>query len=216
MQRDGTVFATNKIILTCSSVLALTLGAATSAQAALIITPFNPGDTTSLNGGNPVNFGPSWDPNGFTAQLTGGIPFAFFNLTGNGGNGVAIDPACTVFCPALQQFHPGDSIDGSLTFNSTGSFKTSIGFDGFFEAAPDGNYYFGLNDVPFAQEDPFGWAEITLNNGDVTLDRFAFEDTTNAAVIPREVPEPATLALFSVGAAAVMAGRRRRRRAQAA
>jgi hypothetical protein len=213
MQRE-TVFGTNKVILTCSSVLALTLGtgALTPAHANLILTPFSSGATTTLNSGDPVNFGPWWDPNGFTAQLSFDFPSSFFNLTGNDGTGVAVLPGCTFECPPLQQFHPGDSIDGTLTFGPTGAFKTSL----FEELGPNGNYYFGLNDVhlPPIDTDPFGWVEITLNNGDVTLDQFAFEDTTNPAKIP--VPEPTTLALFSVGAAAVMAGRRRRRRAQAA
>jgi PEP-CTERM motif len=221
MERNATVFGTNRVILTCSSVLALTLGTGAPAHANLIITPFNnPGDTTTLNSGTPVNFGPYWNPNGFTAQMSFGFPFTFFTLTGNGGNTVAIDPSCTGSCPALQVFHPGDSIDSSLTFGPTGSFKTGVfDFDegGFVPTAPDGDYYFGLSDIylPAVLEDPFGWIEITLNNGDVTLDRFAFEDTTNPALIPQDVPEPATLALFAVGAAAVMAGRRRRR-AQAA
>ena len=42
-------------------------------------------------------------------------------------------------------------------------------------SSPNGNYYFGLDDIG-STPDPFGWAEITLNDGAVTLDQFAFED----------------------------------------
>lgn len=217
MQGNNAVSGTGKVAVGCSGVLGLTLGLAwiVPAHAALITTPFSSADTTNYRNGNAVTFGPSWDSSGFTAQRSTTL-FDFLNLTGNGGNSVAVTtPGCTMFC-TLQTFAPGDSVDSTDNFTASGSFKVNG-----VSTAPDGDYFFGLRDahLPPTNADSYGWLEISIENGDVTLDQFAFQDIANAAaVIPSAaaVPEPLTMSLFAVGGAAVLAARRRKRADKAA
>ena len=213
--RQITNLLTDKKFVTGSSALALALGmGASPACAALITTPVY---ETLNNDGTPITFGPTWDPTGFYANLSYGSDTQNFNLTGNGGNGVADEASYTGPCPGidgckLQTYSPGQMVDGTANFQSTG-YKTTGVFPPLGEADYDtGNYYFGLDDL--ATPDPFGWAEITLNDSAVTLDQFAFEDN-NIDPAPIPVPEPTPLSLFVVGAAAVLALRRKKAKAQA-
>lgn len=213
-----------KVALACSSFLGLSLGmgAVTPAHADLIITQFDPSATTTYYSGAPVAFGPSWDPAGFTAfRTTPFTVFDIFNLSASPGNGVA-DVGCPLIC-TLQTFAPGSSVDGSANFGSGGQFPIKTYNGTGFTYAPDGDYYFGLSDGSVPAADPYGWLEITLDNNSVILDRFAFQDNAvSPAVVPTDpteptdVPEPATLSLFAIGGAAVLAARRRRKRMQAA
>ena len=198
---------TDKKFLTGSSALAFALGMGTvPAHATLVTTPFTDAQTTALDAGGTVKFGPTGDTMGFSAFNSSDPEEAFFNLSGAGSNKVALDPT-TCSGPdgcKLRTYNPGEQVDGTADFQSTGEYKTN----GVEIGPQNGNYYFGLDDA--GAPDPFGWAEITLNNGVVKLDQFAFEDNTDPAPIP--VPEPATLSLFAAGAAAVLAQRRRKRK----
>ena len=203
----------DKKFLTGSSALALALGMGTApAHAVLIKTQFTASQTQDLNNGETVFFGPFWDPNGFSADLSEvevppteispGFTETNFNLNGLESNTVAVVNGCSEppgsSCK-LRTYDPGTQVDGLANFQAAGDFPTF---------KPDGNYYFGLNDQ--GPPDPFGWMEITLTGGDVTLDQFAFEGSGGPALIP--APEPATLSLFAIGGAAVLAYRRRKRK----
>jgi hypothetical protein len=195
--------------------LALAVGmGATPAQASLITTSFTAGQQSTLDSGGTINFGPSGATSAFSASYGFSGPFDLFNITGAGNSEVATTPACSTNCK-LATFNPGDQVDGSDSFISSADFKTNG-----VSPPADGNYYFGLDYRPNGQNpsNTYGWAEVTLSNGDITLDEFAFESTTNtAAPIPTAsaVPEPGTLSLFAVGGAAVLA-RRRKKKALAA
>jgi hypothetical protein len=207
-------FATNTgaTALTATSALALALGmgmGATPAQAELVITAFTQAQNDTLHAGGTVTFGPE---DGFNASFDNSQdPKSVLTLSGVGNNKVAIEPGCSTFDGAdcLAILNPGDVVDGSLTFASTGAFETdSIVFG----PRDDGHYFFGLNAIPNSSPDPFGWVEISLNDGLPTLERYAFQDNEReGATVPTEVPEPAMLPLFAVGAAAVLAARRRKR-----
>jgi hypothetical protein len=186
-------FATNvgATTVASTSVLALALGMGIGinpAQAALVITNFTQAENEDFLEGQLVTFGPE---GGFTANLVGDT----FKLDGLGNNKVAE----TGF--TLQILQPGDVVDGSLNFDTFSSINlASLG---------DGTYYFGLNAIPNALPDPFGWVQISLLDGTPELERFAFQDQEGLGATV--VPEPAVLPLFAVGAAAVLAARRRRR-----
>jgi hypothetical protein len=219
--RQITNLLKDKKFVTGSSALALALGMGTApAHAALITYAFSSTQTDTLNSGGTVTFGPTGDTSGFSAYLSGGQgffgePATYLNLIGVGPNGVAdLDGDTGCSSPSnsckLRTYSPGSVVDGSANFETAGEFKTS---DFFPMGTPsNGNYYFGLDDV--APSDPFGWAEITLNDGTVTLDRFAFEDNnTDPAPIPA-LPEPTPLSLLAVGAAAVLVLRRKKAQKQ--
>ena len=207
-------FVTDKTFITCSSMLALAVGmGATPAQASLITTSFTAGQQSTLDSGGTINFGPSGATSAFSASYGFSGPFDLFNLSGTGNSQVAVNTVCSTNCK-LETFNPGGQVDGTDNFASTGAFKTNG-----VSPPSDGNYYFGLDYQPNGRNptDTYGWAEITLTGGAIALDEFAFESTTNTpAPIPAAaVPEPGTLSLFAVGAAAVLA-RRKRKKAEAA
>ncbi|HLG87136.1 MAG TPA: PEP-CTERM sorting domain-containing protein [Alphaproteobacteria bacterium] len=202
--------AAEKVLVTSSGILALAIGMGSGeARADLVYTSFTIADNTTYQSGTPVFFGPSDDPNGFAIQFLESFPVAGFLLAGNRSNLVAVelaDPPCTSNCK-LQVLHPGDVVDGALSFAPNGTKVTSV-FKTF--TLPDGNYYFGLDDVG-ATPDPFGFVELTITDGSVTLDQFAFQDVDGVGAQIPAAPEPAGLALFAVGGAAVLAARRKRR-----
>ena len=58
--------------------------------------------------------------------------------------------------------------------------------------------------------DQYGWIGVVFSSADYTLDAFAWGYETDVGVpIPAGAPEPGTLAVLAVGAAAVLARRRR-------
>jgi len=205
-----------KVVLASTSVVALALGmgvGVSPAHADLVVTDFSSADMATFTADGAVNFGPSGDPNGFTAQYGAGPIAGGLTLTGNDGNTVAVTTAdCTVNCK-LQTLNPGELVDGSLNYASSGAFDTYVKCSPFaYCDVNDGNYYFGLDDTA-ASPDPFGFLEITVADDDASLDGYAFETGTDSAPVPGSVPEPASMSLFAVGAAAVLAARRRRRAA---
>ena len=207
-------FVTDKTFITCSSMLALAMGMGVSpAQASLITTSFTGAQQSTLNSGGTINFGPSGATSAFSATYGSAGGLDLFTLTGAGNSEVATTAVCSTNCK-LETFNPGGQVDGTDNFASTATFKTNG-----ISPPSDGNYYFGLDYQPNGRNptNTYGWAEITHNAGAITLDEFAFEDTTNTAapITASAVPEPGTLSLFAVGAAAVLA-RRKRKKAEAA
>jgi hypothetical protein len=71
--------------------------------------------------------------------------------------------------------------------------------------------YLGLKFTTSGQTH-LGWADIAIDRGtpSLTLRSYAYNDVANASINAGEVPEPSSLALFAIGAAGVLALRRRR------
>jgi hypothetical protein len=222
-QTTAVLSAVDKIALSTTSALALALGvglSANPAQAALTITPFTPAENATLASGGVVNFGPE---GGFSAQIAvkdDVILTSDLILSGTGNNKVAVESlSCgPPFGCQLDELPPGSQVDGSLTFAESGKFNLAFCVPGpGCQVVPDGTYYFGLNAIPESEADPFGWVEVFTLDGDLTLSRYAFQDQEGLpAPIPSAVPEPEALPLFAIGAAAVLAARRRKRQKQAA
>ena len=117
----------------------------------------------------------------------------------------------------LDRFDVGDTIDNT-TFAAPDNFSSNIGEffeDGFGGASPwlDGQSgFFG-----FFREGPkgkyFGYVEARFEpDNTVFLGRAAFQNTPNTPITINAIPAPGTLGLLALGAAGLMAHRRRRQR----
>jgi len=203
---------TEKTLVISSSVLALALGTgigATPAEATLIVTPVG----TTLTPGESMNFGPHDEFLLETFANGSGGGFDGLSISGNTGTNSTNLVAKDNTLPFLRRFSPGEVVDGSAIFDTSGD-------DPFKDP---GKRFYGLNIIPEELQaskvpsDPFGWVDVNLlNNGDLRLNEFAFEDDTSGAPIPAAVPEPGTLSLFAVGGAALLAARRRKKQKPAA
>lgn len=73
-----------------------------------------------------------------------------------------------------------------------------------------GHGYLGMY-IDSGSDRHYGWAEVTLGGGrnELTLHRFAFETTPGEGILAGETPEPMTLSLLAMGAAGVLARRKR-------
>ncbi len=146
-----------------------------------------------------------------------------YGLTGSGGAGSVafFKPDFLKF--ATPEFASGDTI-GSQPFRSSGYLNN------FTATTPGGDWqvgdvgFLGLQIVVNGQTD-FGWAEVRLNNGGTpssfaataaddlgqfTLLGFAFDDS-GQPIPAGAIPEPSSVALLALGAAGVVALRRRKR-----
>ena len=189
----------DKVVLSSTGIAALALGigaGVSPAHAGLVVTPFTSAEKTAFLTGTTVDFGPGGSSDfGVGALIASGD--SIVGIKGNTPSAmVAIKSASCTTC-FLQPIPPGHSVDGSLSYATSGvKFFALKGSD-----FPDGNYYFGL-------EDQFGWIEINSTGGLPTLIEYAFESVPGVPAPVPSVPEPGSLPLFAVGAAAVLAMRR--------
>lgn len=211
MEESKTVGSATKLMVS-SSILALALGAglSTPAAAGVIVTDLH---NHVVNPGDSFDFGPNGDDFTITNTTSTGSPFGFIDLmlqgndNGFGENLVAVDSPTS----HLHHFGPGDTVDGSATFESSGT-------DSLFKLAKP-HVFYGLQITPTLETtsvldaDPWGYLEIQVDfDGDLLLKSFAFEENEGEPVrIPSSVPEPEMLGLFAMGAVGLLAARRRKR-----
>ena len=113
-------------------------------------------------------------------------------------------------------YAPGDLIDASASFVGTprdlATYKAGPGYAGNWpnDGTPG---YLGLS-FDLSGETYYGWAQVGTNFSSTTLSVYdwAYNDTP-ATGLDAGVPEPSTLGLFCLGAAGVLALRRRKQRA---
>src|SRR5258706_1284270 len=198
---------TDKKFLISSGVLAFACGmgmGAAPAEAILLVTPVN--QTVGPDG--HFTFGPKHNNeltiyNNSSAQSTS----LFLELDGNttalSTNSVAVK--ADIPGADLRRFNPGEAVDPLAIFHASGE-------DIILPIDDSRSIFYGLQSIPDPTLDPFGWIQITAAGNSFTVLSYAFQDNaTQGAQIPTGVPEPGTLSLFAVRAAAVIAARHLKR-----
>ncbi len=114
----------------------------------------------------------------------------------------------------------GTMIDGSLAFATNGKSPkyllsdTNGSLKGSWPNDLQQSRYLGLRFL-IGQSTHYGWAEVStqLGSADMTIVRYAYESEAGVGIqVPSgDVPEPSTMALFALGAAGVMALKRKRK-----
>lgn len=216
--------------------IAAAVGGATPANAAIIV--FTGGNTTTLNNGS-VTFNMV---TGAVGTADAGMDFALrYPLAPVNPSSTSAGAEALVTSPAGMGFLVGSGLPlklaGAANIGPAGAFQ-GVGvlarrFSSYSSSAFIGNWqslgsalgqgYLGLKFFIGANAH-YGWADITLNPDlSVTLNSFAYEScadqsigagqTTGGATCDSSVPEPHSAALLAMGAAGLLAYRRRRKAA---
>lgn len=128
-----------------------------------------------------------------------------------------------------QSFNVGPTLAGGYQWGLDGvsyrsaaradsNFQSSYGGSNFFGNEGPGidfvNFQDGLNLLGFRFDSNgdllYGWAEVQISGSEVTITRWAYESDADTAIHVGTVPEPNALALLGMGAAGVLAMRRKR------
>jgi len=141
------------------------------------------------------------------------------SVEGLNGAAIAENTSLGLFA---QDIAPGADVNSALTYVPSGNYKllgNNIGTAFPIDGTTPG--YFGFEFMVNGQED-YGYVEVTnsittITNGDgstispasLTIERVVYDDSGSQVPVP--APEPASLALFAVGAAGVSVFRRRQR-----
>jgi hypothetical protein len=165
---------------------------------------------TGVNNTVPAS-APGWDVNPFSS--TG---FSWFAATPGASHGTVINAAGGTSATLVDYLPVGFVVDGTLTFGANNASETTGPTAATLNSS---NNYVG---VRFLNEGTtqinFGWVQValgaTLNDPARAIVGYAYEDT-GAPITVTPVPEPSSMALLSVGAAGLVAYRRRRQAAKA-
>jgi len=105
-------------------------------------------------------------------------------------------------------------VNGSSSF-VTGDAEGDVGLYGYGWYSVVGQFagrgYLGMYIEDGVGERHYGWADMTIisSRNEITLHSFAFQDTAEVSILTGEVPEPVTFSLLSLGAAGLLARRKR-------
>lgn len=162
----------------------------------------------------------------FASRRTYGLQLNGRGLVGPGGNGVSNLNSGVMVGPTLAGYQWGLSnqsyrsalrydyqravVSSSTVFSST-NFQIGADFNGFSGTFDSGfiGFRFEING-----ELHYGWAEINFAGDEMSITRWAYEDVAGVGLRVGQtssVPEPGTLGLLGLGAAGVLAMRRRKK-----
>ncbi len=130
-----------------------------------------------------------------------------------------------------QGFRVGPTLAGYQWGASDQSYRAALRFDSASFQVPSGTflynpgsqvgsdfYNFSLFDTGFigfrfdiAGSQHYGWAELNFNGDQLTITRWAYESVAGRSIDVGAIPEPSSLGLLGLGAAGVLAMRRRRK-----
>ena len=165
----------------------------------------------------------------FASRETFGVQLNGRGLVGQGGNGVSNLASGVMVGPTLAGYQWGlsnQSYRSALRFDyqrvvasgstqfSLSSAAIGIDFNGFAGTFSDGfiGFRFEINGQLH-----YGWAEISFSGNEMSINRFAYEDEAGVGVRVGQtsnVPEPGSLGILGLGAAGVLAMRRRKKEQQ--
>lgn len=167
---------------------------------------------TGVNATSPGSV-PGWDINPWSSSA-----FSIWaNNASEASNGM-VSGLGTV-TTAVDNLPLGTLVDGSRSYVRTGAVQPVGNSFGFVLNSDDNYTGFRMTDETNGNAIYFGWARWhlgpALNDASRTLIEYAY-DNSGAAITVGAVPEPGSLALLSIGAAGLVAYRRRQKKAKAA
>ena len=121
----------------------------------------------------------------------------------------------------FNSFYLSSMVPGILTGTSMyGPWRPTPGNN--FESLEFSTGYLGIRFENYDGDHYYGWVELTVRTwGEIYIERWAMEDEPNVAVMtgdpvdPETIPEPASIAIWAIGAGAVGLRALRRRRQHA-
>ncbi|MGI9516139.1 MAG: PEP-CTERM sorting domain-containing protein, partial [Pirellulaceae bacterium] len=158
----------------------------------------------------------------FASQSYGSVQLNGRGLVGNGANGVNALNQSFIVGPTLASYAWG---------STSVKYRSALQYNRFFTSSPGfttsttnatiagnlSNFSPGTNMLGFRFDingsTHYGWAEvdITNNNTELTITRWAYESDADTAIHVGAIPEPGSLGLLGLGAAGLLAFRRRRK-----
>ncbi len=180
--------------------VALALGtvaiAAAPAAAAVVVTPVGI-DLLTLGPGGTYSF----PTDEFTIVVASG---GLYSLSGSGPNDLVAGYFAGGTLPVVTKLPSGTTISAS-------TFATTNTKGGIMISPSSINPFFAALDIVVGTDNYYGWALFSDPPGSLIFEAFAFETLPNTPLVTPSVPEPAGLSLLALGAAGVLAVRRRKR-----